>query len=343
MANMFQDYFKSVFSDPNSPEIKQPDFTPAPIQCPSEELVYSIEDFEKAIDQIKPFSSCPDYDISALVIKKCKKTLSYPIKLIWDRSYTTAIIPKHFKTQITTPIHKKDSTAYVPNYRPITITSHIIKIFERILRDHLTHYLEVNNIISPMQHGFRKGRSCLTQLLAHYDDLLSNALDGKETDVIYLDFVKAFDKIDHKLLLKKLSLYGIKGKLYSWLKDFLVERVLYVNLNGKMSYDTVVVSGIPQGTVLGPILFLLFINDLASSVKHSTCRFFADDTRLSKAISSCEDNTLLQEDLNNVLKWSAENNMLLNETKFEFLSYNGATPNSLVKELPFRTQYLIRV
>ena len=122
------------------------------------------------------------------------------------------------------------------------MTSHVIKTFERVLRNHLVEYLEKNNIINPNQHGFRQGKSCLTQLLAHYDELILNALEGNETDVIYIDFAKAFDKVDHEILLSKLSKYGINGKLFDWIKDFLTDREQYVALNGEVSYSGLVQS-----------------------------------------------------------------------------------------------------
>ena len=334
IADLFQKYFCSVFSKPDCPLIKEPDFTPPQIFHPLQDLNLTLEAIETAIDCIDKSSSCPEMEIPAPVLKACKKILSIPIKLIWDESLVRGKVPQHYKTQFVTPIHKKESTAFASNYRPISVTSHIVKIFERILRNHLVEYLDSNSIISSKQHGFQKGKSCLTQLLAHYDDLLSNALHGNETDVIFIDFAKAFDKIDHNLLLKKLSLYGISGKLYDWIKDFLHERVQQVGINGTLSFEALVLSGVPQGTVLGPLLFLLFINDLESKLEHSTCRFFADDTRLSKPISSLDDTLLLQKDLDNVVNWANENNMRLNEDKFEYMAFESNT-RRLVKELPF--------
>ena len=334
MADMFQSFFTSVFSNPDSTSVKQPDFTPPSITHPIEDLTFSCSDIEESIDSIQDNSSCPEMEVPAKVLKKCKKNLSFPIKLIWEESYLSGIIPKHYKFQFIIPIHKKESPAYASNYRPISLTSHIIKIFERILKKHLVQYLEENCILNTKQHGFRKGKSCLTQLLAHYDDLLSNALFENDTDVVYLDFAKAFDKIDHKLLLKKLSIYGISGNIFKWIENFLKDRHQSVALNGELSFISLVLSGVPQGSVLGPILFLLYINDLVDVTQHSICRSFADDTRLSKSISTCNDMTQLQNDLSNVIKWSYENNMILNEDKFQLMSFN-INKNSLMSNLPF--------
>ena len=168
----------------------------------------------------------------------------------------------------------------------------------------MTSYLDSNNLISSIQHGFRKGKSCLTQLLKHYDNILTNLLSGTETDSIFLDFAKAFDKVDHEILLQKIKNVGISGKLLNWLTDFLSNRFQEVVLDGVSSFIAAVISGVPQGTVLGPILFLIYINDINTHVSHSTISCFADDTRVSKSISVEADSILLQEDINNLIHWA---------------------------------------
>ena len=142
-----------------------------------------------------------------------------------------------------------------------------------------------NDIMCQNQHGFRSGKSCLTQLLGHINDVLFGMLEGSDVDAIYLDFAKAFDKVDHHLLLKKLERYGFPDKLIAWISSFLSNRLQQVVVNGEMSYPATVISGVPQGTVLGPLLFILFINDMDNCVINSIIRFFADDTRILKHIS----------------------------------------------------------
>ena len=156
--------------------------------------------------------------------------------------------------------------------------------FERVLRNRLVDYLEKNNILNDSQHGFRKKRSCLTQLLEHVDHILKCLNSGEEVDVIYLDYAKAFDKVDHKILLAKLRKYGVTGKMHKWIEEFLSGRVQTVVVEGTKSSFKIVISGVPQGTVLGPILFILYINDLILALRSSKGLSFADDTKLIQAI-----------------------------------------------------------
>ena len=185
-----------------------------------------------------------------------------------------------------------------------------------------------------MQHGFQAGRSCLTQLLHHLDDITEALTNDADFDTIYLDYAKAFDKVDHKLLLHKLHLYGIHPKMIKWIESFLCGRKQTVVVNGTSSSPADIISGVPQGTVLGPILFLIFINDIEHCISHSIVRCFADDTKICKHINSTEDVAALQSDLENVIKWSQLNNMSLHKDKFEYISHTFNQRN-LMYELPF--------
>ena len=284
-------------------------------------------------------ASSTDHDIPALILKECKNNISYPVFLIWKESFESEVIPEDIKIQSITPIFKKGDKSDPGNYCPISLTSHLIKIFERVIRNKLVCHLESNSILSNKQHGFRKGRSCLTHPLKHIDDIIQSLLNGNDHDVIYLDFAKAFDKVDHEILIHKLRQCGVQGKLLKWIEQFLTNRKQFVTINGFHSMLALVLSGVPQGSVLGPILFLVYINDLKCHLIGSTAGSFADFTRLSKQISSCDDVLILQEDLNTVVKWATENNIVLHDSKFEYLAYRTAS-SKLLKELPFTAQWV---
>ena len=335
MANILQDQYVSVFSDPNSSTIKDTtQHLPKPAFSIST-INFSEKDLIDAIDDMDSNAATSEDDIPAIVLKKCKRSLSKALLILWKSSLVSGMIPEYYKEQFVVPIHKKGSKTEPENYRPVSLTSHVIKIFERVIRKQLVGYLESNNLFSCKQHGFRRGRSCLTQLLKHYDYILSNYLNNTETDVIYLDYAKAFDKVDHNLLLKKLSFYGIKGELYSWLKQFLTGRQQTVIVDGHHSKKTLVLSGVPQGTVLGPILFLMYVNDLECCITNSTNSSFADDTKLSRQITTLQDTHSLQSDLEEVIKWSLDNNMQLHESKFELVCYRIPSNKHFTDALPF--------
>ena len=272
--------------------------------------------------------------LPALLLKKCANSLVEPLRYIWSESFKKGIVPAFYKNSLIYPLFKKGNRAKAANYRPISMTSHIIKIFERVLRKKIVEFLEVNNLLSQYQHGFRSGRSCLTQLLGHFDDICSGLVEGKDTDSIYLDYAKAFDRVDHRLLILKLKRYNFHPMLIRWISSFLLNRTQEVVINGTHSCRKDIISGVPQGTVLGPVLFIIFINDLERKIGSSNIRFFADDTRISKQISTMEDVRSLQCDLDAVCSWSKENNMQLHEHKFELMSHRSS-PVSLFDSLPF--------
>ena len=234
-------------------------------------------------------------------------------------------IPQKLKESIIPPIHKGGSKADAANYRPVSLTSHLIKIYEKTIRKKLTQHLDERNFLNPNQHGFRPGRSCLTQLLSHYDNIISLQEKGQNVDVVYLDFSKAFDKVDHNILLHKLDNLGIKGKTLKWIQQFLTNRSQRVMVNGKLSSPHQVISGVPQGSVIGPLLFLVLINDIDKDTAHSMVASFADDTRVTKGLSTQEDACTLQNDLFQIYHWSEQNNMQFNALKFELIRYGKNT------------------
>ena len=311
---------------------------------PLADFFVTEKEIESAINEIKNHSACPQNAIPAVILKNCKYSLSFPLKMFFQKSFDQGLVPKSYKTQQIIPLFKKGMKTDPKNYRPISITSHIIKILERVIRTKLVKYFETNSILNSNQHGFRKSRSCITQLISHTTNILENLVNGNEVDVIYLDYSKAFDKIDHAILIQKLKLLQLPEKYLVWIKNFLTDRTQYVYHNEAKSYESIVKSGVPQGSVLGPLFFILFINDLPENISSSKIFTFADDTKIVHPISSSSDCTSLQTDLNNVITWSSKNNMKLNKDKFEFISYTLNTRSNQVNffnELPFASIYQV--
>ena len=195
------------------------------------------------------------------------------------------------------PIHKRNDKHIPGNYRPISLTSIVIKVFERILFCHLVSALESHLILSPSQFGFRAKRSTVSLLVDAVDDWSLCLEQHGTVHCLLLDFAKAFDSVPHERLLLKLSSLGIHGYILRWLRFFLTQRKQRVVINGVSSDWADVISGVPQGSVLGPLLFVLYINDLESVVKHSIVKLFADDVLLYASVHSSADCSALQDDL----------------------------------------------
>ena len=207
------------------------------------------------------------------------------------------------------------------NYRPVALTNHMYKIFERVVRKEIVIYLEDNDLMNVTQHGFRSGRSTTTQLLEYFDSVLSMVEEGHYVDSIYLDFAKAFDKVDHNILLTKMAKLGIRGHLYTWISSFLKCRQQAVRVEGVLSDRVWVKSGVPQGSVLGPLLFLIMMHDINEYIDHAILSSYADDTKLWQKITCLNDSVLLQEELVKLYEWARLNNMDFNPDKFEGVSF----------------------
>ena len=272
-----------------------------------------LSDIESIIvESIKELSSNsttgPDGFPSSLLIN-CSDILAPALKLMFSQSLTPGIFPSALKRAAIVPI-LKSGDKYIPgNYRPISLTSCISKVFERIIRKHVLAFLEQKGLLNNTQHGFRSGRSCLSALLNVFDNLM-NMIDSSTTvDMIYLNFSKAFDKVDHGIVLHKLRYLGITGNLGVWFYQFLSNRTQFVRLPGGISKDSPVLSGVPQGTVLGPLLFIIMISDINKDILASKIISFANNTRVYTNITQIENSDSLQTDLNYIYLWAINNDM----------------------------------
>ena len=197
------------------------------------------------------------------------------LQIIFSKSLSTGTVPELWKMANVAPIYKKGSKSDPANYRPISLTCILCKTLEHIVSSSITKHFTTSNLFYELQHGFREKRSCQTQLLMLVDDLMKAVNLKEQTDLIRLDYNKAFDKVHHEKLLYKLHFYGIRGETLFWIKSFLDNRSHYVVINGSLSKRIPV----SQGSVIGPLFFLIYINDLS---EHVTCkhRLFADDTAI---------------------------------------------------------------
>ena len=207
------------------------------------------------------------------------------------------------------------------NYRPISLTSVTCKVFKSLLHDAIMDYLLANRLLSKEQHGFMPGRSCVTQLLTAMEGWTTVLQDGIPIDVVYLDFTKAFDSVPHKRLLVKLQAHGITGKLLNWIKIFLSGRRQLVVINSFQSHESSVISGVPQGSVLGPLLFLIYVNDLPRVIS-SPSLLFADDTKLFRLITDHDSFQQFQNDILTLERWSKLWQLNFN-TKKSFIMHLG--------------------
>jgi exonuclease III len=316
MAGIFNQYFHSTFTPPT-------DTPPPPVELTLDPNLLHVhlteEEVFKEMSKLNPNKANGPDEIPTKILKDCSHELKSSITALFNDSITTGTVPKAWKQANVIPIHKKGTKHEAKNYRPISLLPVISKLLERCLYNKIIDYLIPK--ITNCQHGFLRNRSTSTQLLQVFSNI-NNILDcGDQTDVIYFDLSKAFDSVPHSFLIHKLKSFGIGGSLLAWFSDYLTNRVQRVLINGAASEWLPVTSGVPQGSILGPLLFLLYINDLPSVLSDDTlCAIFADDTKIYRHINSHMDLEILQRDINNALNWSQKWGLNFNQSKCTAIS-----------------------
>ena len=277
----------------------------------------------KLLKALQPNKAAGPDKISPMILRELRDQISDILQIIFTKSLDTGKLPSKWLDANISPVYKKGDRSLPSNYRPISLTCVLCKVMEHIVTSQLVKHFNNHNILYELQHGFREKRSCETQLIMLTHELLQNMQKGKQTDLILLDFSKAFDKVSHEKLIYKLHNYGVKGKTLTWIKSFLDNRTQTVVVDGKQSRTAPVTSGVPQGSVLGPILFLAYINDLPDNIT-SQVRLFADDTVVYAAISRMDDSLALQRDLDTLQTWENKWDMEFNPSKCQVLQITRA-------------------
>ena len=262
--------------------------------------------------------------LSPRLIRAAASCISQHITFIFNLSLSLGEVPAEWKLGKVIHIHKGGARDNCNNYRPISILPTLMKVFERIINDRLYSYLHTNNLLSSQQSGFRPLHSTSTTLLQVSDYILHNTDNGMLTGAVFLDLKKAFDTVHHPTLLKKLNLLGLNNVELEWFKSYLTDRRQITSINGVNSTPASIRCGVPQGSILGPLLFIIFINDLPNVITNCTTFMYADDTAIFSASKSFNDiQVTLQNDLNNVSDWLNENKLSLNIEKTKSLLFGS--------------------
>ena len=327
-----QSNFSSVFtpSRPNTHLADANNSIPLRTDQTLSDVTINVNEISECLNVLDTSKACGPDGIPSRLLKECHQQIAPSLYDVFNHSLVSGRVPSEWKSANITPIHKKKQKEPAENYRPISLLPIISKVMERCVYSRL--YQHVLHLISPHQHGFLRKRSCVTQLLSSFHSIGQKLDKNTQTDILYLDFAKAFDSVDHSILLGKLKAYGVSGRLLDWFSDYLNNRQQRVVVDGVASQWTPVTSGVPQGSILGPILFVIFINDVPKVVENGTMSaLFTDDTKVYRTITSVSDCDQLQQALTNLDVWSSDNNITFNALKCKVLSVTRKkTPISYV-------------
>ena len=320
-ADILNNFFSSVFTKETG------ELPPFDVQVDNDicDVIVNVQKVRELLKSVNTSKSTGPDEIHPRFLKELADHLAYPITILFNNSLSEGSLPPIWKSANVSCIFKSGDKKSASNYRPISITPVICRLLERIIRNAVMSHCIDNNIFSDSQYCFRNRRGCTLQLLKVLDDWTKAIDNGLPVDTLYLDLQKAFDSVPHQRLILKLERLGITGNLLRWIKNFLSERKQRVVLNGISSDWTDVISGVPQGSVLGQILFILYVNDLPDKVK-SYCKIFADDTKLYKEINNLKDYEDLQDDIYELCRWTTKWLLFFNANKCKVLLIGNNNP-----------------
>lgn len=320
ICNLFSDFFHSVY-EPST--LLGDNFIPVPDYAPHDLFISDIHISShkicRALSSVDPTKGPGSDGIPPVFLKNTAKDIYKPLSLIFNKCMSEGTFPTAWKHANIIPVHKSGPKNNVEKYRPISLLPALSKVFERLVHDEI--YPSLHRIILPEQHGFTKNRSTTTNLMVFTNFVFQNLDDRTQTDAVYTDFQKAFDKVDHELLLHKIAFNGIRGNLLRWMVSYISNRTQTVVICGHQSNTIRVTSGVPQGSILGPLLFILFINDINTCFRNSKFLLYADDLKAFKSINSQNDCLLFQEDLDRLTEYCNNNKLHLSLPKCNFINF----------------------
>ena len=320
-ADMFNRFFFDQFSEASNYDI---DISFESDNCFDIDFnIDKIRDILRNIDCNK--AQWPD-NIHGIIFKTCSNSLARPLSILFKLIYNTGILPIEWKRANVVPVFKKGEKGNVENYRPISLTCISAKVMERIMYDEL--FCRTHQLIDSRQNGFLKNNSCAMNMTRLIESVSATLLQDLPTDIIYFNFAKAFGTINHDLILNKLKYqYNIDGRMLKFFKSYLTNRSQRVVLDNCTSDVVAVLSGVPQGSILGPLLFVLFINDIFFNIdENSSIGLYADDTKLWRKIATSADCDILQRDIDTLNTWCITNKMNFNTDKCKVLTVANTEP-----------------
>lgn len=298
-----------------------------------------LADIEKAIHCIKKLKTSGKDGITLEMVKD-NTDIFLPLLLhLFNFSIKHGYFPKILKESVVVPVYKRNDHRSIANYRPISLISTISKIFEHCIGEKLVDYLLKIDYFSKNQYGFQRNKSTLQALYSHINEIVTNLEKKRYTAALYLDLTRAFDLVNHKLLLLKLKKCGVSANMHRWFRTYLYNRLQFSRIDSFLSEGGIVDSGVPQGSVLGPLLFIIYINDLCQIDIVSLLIAFADDTSIVFSGSTIKElNTIAQNDIEKIFQWLKNNSLVLNLTKCNAVCYSKNHDNTGTLSLTLRTQ-----
>ena len=315
-ATILSDQYSSVFKK-DSGKPQPPTSGPRMREMPR--IKVTVKGVELLLQKLNPRKAVGPDKVPTILLKEHADIMAPILQVIYQQSLDSGKVPEGWKVADVVAVYKKGDKNTASNYRPVSLTSISCKCLEHIIFSNIMEHVDMHKILNDFQHGFRKQHSCETQLVTTIEDLAKGLDLRQQIDLLILDFSKAFDVVSHRLLLGKLEHYGVRGNTLGWVTDWLTDRTQRVVIDGECSEDAPVLSGVPQGTVLGPLMFILYINDISAGTNCSI-HLFADDCLLYRVVDSTRDAALLQWDLKVMCRWADAWEMDFNPSKCYKLS-----------------------